>query len=349
MNQSKIVLKLIMLFALFALVGCAAPDVKIFHSPIVARSNETVTFTAYLLDDGYGPADVEILVNATVVKTCQGLTSGDTCVYVGGPYSAYDQTTVSYLAKAIDSDNHSDARGYYYFGITDTNYDWDKPYIPARTTGNSSSKFALLFHMASDYTSFGSFVDDVEDKIYDVYAEQDLIELVNNIDDFNFYIYRKTAASANNCGSPHADTSTDVTFRDADAILHIADFGDCANMGTTPPKFSAEGGNTKAFLHESGHGVFGLADEYDGAPGCNTYYFEPANSPNIWDEENDCRQEQTDKGRDPDNCREFTTCQGGWWGIHAAGVNTVMKRGMVGDPWGIEGREHVLWWFTQSH
>jgi hypothetical protein len=320
--------------------------VKIFHSPVIARSDESVTFTAYLLDDGEGPVEVEILVNASPVKTCPNLSSGDTCVYTGGPYTAYEGTTVSYLAKATDSGNHTDSQGYYYFGVTETDYAWSLPYIPARTTGSSTSKFALLFHSASDYTSFGDFVDDVEDKIYDVFADQDVIEWVNNFDDFNFYVYTKTAASTNNCGSPHADVSTDVTFRDADAILHVADFGDCTSMGTTPPKFTAEGGNTKAFLHECGHGVFGLADEYDG---CNTYYFQPPNHPNIWDLETDCRQEQTDKGRDPDECWKFTACQGGWWGIHGAGDNTVMQRGLVGDPWGIEGREHVLWWFSQSH
>lgn len=350
MNLSRRYLFVVFIIAALLLSGCVPrPSVKITHSPVVAKSNETVTFTAELLDDGDGPADVQILVNATAVKTCTGLTSGSTCVFTGGPYTAYEDTTVSYLANATASDGATDSEGYYYFAVTDSNYDWSKNYIPARTNGTSTGKFELLFHPASDYGSFGAFVDDVEDKMYDVLGEQDLIESVNNFDDFNFYIYRKTAASTNNCGAPHNDADTDFPQRNADVILHVANFGDCTIMGGSPPHFTAEGGNTKAFLHECGHGVFGLADEYDGAPSCSTYYFEPANTPNIWDIEADCRAEQTSKGRDPDDCWKFTSCQGGWWGIHALNDGNVMQIGMVNDPWGIESREHVLWWFGQSH
>ena len=366
MDRSRIDLKILFLLSVLILASCGGPedppvvlpppdveislDVEIFHSPVIAKSNENVTFTAYVLDAGVGSVEVQIKVNDVVVETCSNLSTFDTCVYTGGPYSAYEGTTVSYLATVTDSDNNMYSRGYYYFGVTDANYNWSKADIPARHVGDSSSStsnFDLLFHSSDDYSVFGDFVDDVEDKMYDIYAEQDVIENVNNFDNFNFYIYRKTATSINDCGTPHADTDTDVTERDADAILHTANITDCARRGASPPKFTAEGYNTQAFLHESGHGVFGLADEYDAAPSCYTHYFQPVNEPNIWSIEGGCRQEQTNKGRGPDNCWKFTECQGDWWGIHGATDNTVMQRGMVGDPWGIEGREHVLWWFTQ--
>lgn len=70
-----------------------------------------MTFTAYVLDDGEGPVEVEILVNASPVKTCPNLSSGDTCVYTGGPYTAYEGTTVSYLANATDSGDLWEIRG----------------------------------------------------------------------------------------------------------------------------------------------------------------------------------------------------------------------------------------------
>lgn len=66
--------------------------------------------------------------------------------------------------------------------------------------------------------------------------------------------------------------SSDMPFRDTDAVLHEENFRDCS-IGSW---FSAEGHDTKAFLHESGHAVFNMADEYDG----NTNYFEPNNEPN---------------------------------------------------------------------
>lgn len=120
-------------------------------------------------------------------------------------------------------------------------------------------------------------------------------------------------------------------------------------MAASPPHFTAEGSNTKAFLHESGHGIFGLADEYDAGSSCYTYYFQPATEPNIWSSQADCRAEQTAKGRNPDTCWKFTACQGGWWGIQALNDGTVMQIGLVNDPWGTESREHVNWWFGQSH
>lgn len=323
------------------MAGCVArPSVQIFHSPIVARSNETVTFTATVITDGSEPVDVQILVNAALVKTCTGLSAGDTCTYVGGPYTAYEGTTVSYLANATDSEGRRDSRGYYFFGITDTSDNWSASAIPARS--KSGSNFDILFHRASDYGSFGAFLDDVEDKIVDIYAEQDIIELPANLDDLDFYVFREVAASTANCGVPHADANTDAPWRELDAILHIANFGDCTSLSNN--SFTAEGGNTKAFLHESGHGIFDLGDEYDG---CNTFYFNAADEPNIFETEAACRAEQTDKSRDPDVCRQFTACQGGWWGIHQDGDGNVMQIGNVNDPWGTEAAERVRWWFNQ--
>ncbi|RMF91651.1 MAG: hypothetical protein D6736_04810, partial [Nitrospinota bacterium] len=69
--------------------------------------------------------------------------------------------------------------------------------------------------------------------------------------------------------------------------------------------------------------------------------------PNIWSTEAGCRAEQTTKGRDPDECWEFTSRSGGWWGIQQLTDGTVMQIGNVGDPWGIEGEEHVRWYFNQ--
>ena len=158
------------------------------------------------------------------------------------------------------------------------------------------------------------------------------------MDIFNFYIYSKEAQAAN-CGTPDSDIDADMPWRDADAVLHVGNLSDCTNLSLS--RFSAEGGNTKAFLHESGHGVFDLADEYDGT----TYYFQPFNEPNIWDLEADCRLEQTNKNRDPDDCWRFTSRQDGWWGIQSLSDGTVMQIGNVGDPWGIEAEEHVRWFF----
>ncbi len=335
------------------LSGCGEPEpvppcVEIYHSPMLATSAETVTFTATVCDEGAGSVTIEILVNATIVQTCNDLSTGDTCTYTGGPYGDYEDTTVSYLANGTDSEGTTTTKGYYYFAITDNNYDWGLNYLPIRLTGDSADKIDLVFHQAADYASFANFVSDVESKVYGVYHQQAIIGDTWNMDKFNFYVY-PNVATTDSCGTVHADANTDIPWRDIDAVLHVADFQDCTSLALRV--FTAEGGNTKAFLHESGHAVLGLADEYDASPLCYTYYFEPANEPNIFEAEAGCQAEQTAKGRPTGACREFTTCQAGdgdgWWGIHGASDNTVMQRGNPGDIWGIEGEEHVSWEFDQ--
>jgi len=327
-----------LLLAVSLLLISACDRVNIKHSPVVAKNNETVTFTATTntSSDNYR---IDILVNAALVKSC----TSSPCVYVGGPYPAYEGTTVSFRANLSKLDcsgfGCSASDGYNYFGVTDTSYNYSTPYIPARVTGTSADKEDLVLHMSTDYEDngqdFGDFIGHVYNKIYDVFGGQSIVR--DNLAAFNVYVYTKEATSGG-CGTVNSDANTDMPWRDDDGVLHWETFRDCTNGGLT--HFSAEGSNTKAFLHEAGHAVFGLGDEYCG----DTSYFQPANEPNIWDLENTCRAEQTAKSRDPNACYQFCSNQGGWWGTHTG--TTVMVNGMTGESWGIEGEERVKWFFN---
>lgn len=328
--------KMFMLLAIvMATSGCHKVAVK--HSPLIAKASESVTFTANALTGA--PFEVKIWVNGAVVQTC----TTNPCTFTGGPYPAYEDSTVSYKAtvKILGGCQLfcTDTDGWNYFAITDSNYNWSSPYIPARKTGSTSDKEDLVFHMASDYAAnsqtFGTFVSHVRNKIFDVFGAQDIVE--HHLEDFNFWVYKKEATAAG-CGTVHSDSNTDMPWRDDDAVLHWENFQDCTNPGLT--HYSAEGSNTKAFLHESGHSVFGLADEYCG----NTGYFEAADEPNIWDVNASCEAEQTAKGRDPAACQQFCANSGGWHGIQTG--TTVMTQGMVGDPWYTEAAERVRWFFS---
>ena len=338
MSQFKLT-QLLLLISILGVAACSKPDIKISHSPVVATSSEQVTFTA-TSDTDSSDFEIQILVNATIVKTC----TSSPCVYTGGPYPAYEGTTVSFLANITDndcSDNCFNTDGYNYFGITDSGYLWDgKFYAPARITGSTADKEDLMLHMSSDYTDNGedytTFLSQVGDKIYDVLYEQDIVE--DNMDKMNVWVSLFPAESAD-CGTVSWIANLFLPPRDDDGVLHWENFQDCTNAGLS--HFSAEGSNTKAFLHEAGHAVFGLGDEYCGPTG----YFEPAVEPNIWATETSCRAEQSAKGRDPDECYEFCNLSGGWWGIHQG--TTVMVNGMVGDPWYTEAEEHVNWFFNQ--
>jgi len=328
------------------------------HSPIVATDTDEITVTAEV-DTDAGDYFVFLFVDGSLRESCD---TTPTCSVTVGPLSAsepggsgdpvigrpieYEAIVLPYnytgctLSPCYVSDvNIMAITGPdYLYGTTTSFPQLSRPVIPALLQAQTHDAIDVVFHQASDYDPddmVDTFLAHVEDKIYDIYLEKELI--AENFELMNFYVYTKVA-EAGGCGTLDPDIATDATYRDVDAVLHLVDLRDCANGS----RFSAEGGPTKAFLHESGHAVFGLADEYDGT----TNYFEPAVEPNIWAEESDCRAEQTANGRAPGDCSRFTTRQGGWWKSHA--VQTVMRMGFMSDPWGAEGEERVEWVFSQQ-
>lgn len=324
--------------------GCSTA-VQVTHSPLVARSTDKITFTAKAITSTTPDSmQIQVLVNAVLVKTC----TSSPCVFTGGPYPERKDGMVSYAANINatyktqkDTYKQSDVDGYYFTGITDGSYNWNKSNVLyARYKGATSDYEDFVFHMADDYAAngqtFNDFINHATDKVQDVFGDQEIIDV--NLDKFNFWVYKKTGDEAG-CGTVHSDADTDMPWRDDDVVLHAANFQDCTNVGLS--HFSAEGTNTKAFLHESGHAVFGLGDEYDGP---TNYSVVQSPEPNIFDTEAQCRSEQTTKGRDPDECFEFTTRDGGWWGIHQG--TTVMINGMVHDDWYTEAAERVRWYFS---
>ena len=166
-----------------------------------------------------------------------------------------------------------------------------------------------------------------------------------NMDNFNFY-YSSEEGEADSAGTPPSGFWTDCSFVDSLVVLHTSDFTDW----TSGNHFSAEGYNTKAFLHESGHGIFGLVDEYDDmGRGCITSYSEPDTRPNIWATEDSCRDYAEDRGGtgdwDPDLCNKFTECQGDWWKLDAYDI---MVRGLVEDGFGVACTRRINWVFDET-
>lgn len=353
----RALLTLFMPVSLLALASCDGPnttttvtraEVEARHSPIIATDSETVTVTAEA-DTDATEFWTFIFIDGTLEEICDSQTS---CSVTVGPLSSTPPggtgtgRPVNYHAIVLpikyddcdlDPCNNEDRNT---FAVTGNNYQYDPNsgnYIPALDQSPSPDAVDIVFHMAGDYTSGSdltqAFVRDVEDKIYDEYGAQSIIE--DQMQNFNFWIYTKKA-SRDNCGKPDSSVSSNMAFRDADAVLHEETFRDCS-IGS---RFSAEGHDTKAFLHESGHGVFNMADEYDG----DTSYFEPANEPNIFKTNSNCTSEQTSEGRPTSACSQFTTRQDGWYKIHTG--STIMSWGTTGQPWGTEGVEHMNWFFN---
>jgi probable HAF family extracellular repeat protein len=158
--------------------------------------------------------------------------------------------------------------------------------------------------------------DDTVSLIQNSYYANDLISAWGNIGKINFWYLRKFAEFSPANGAPDCpeccDRSAppgwqdDCPQADQAAIVHIASCRDFSRGSV----FSAENTSVGTFLHESGHGVFDVADEYDDGPACTTHYFRSDPYPNIFRTEYGCRQ---NTAHPDDECHEFTDCQLGWW------------------------------------
>jgi len=204
--------------------------------------------------------------------------------------------------------------------------------VPDRTIGNSDERIDLVFVPDEDYDGdMEAFLDDVARKIDDRLGG--VAPVTNNLDMFNFYytelegdVTSTNGNSADNCGreSSLPDNFLSMCPADAVVVLHTSSFGDCkSNIGDVvifsaegPEKYESKG----SFIHEGGHGLFGLKDEYDSrrefADGeCRTNYTGGGQPSNIWATETECSDDAQSQEWAEDYCYEFTNCQNGWWKI----------------------------------
>lgn len=189
--------------------------------------------------------------------------------------------------------------------------------VPTRDIGSHDDRFDLIFVPEEDYgapadidTWLPTFISDIQSRINRLNGAA---PVTGNLDSFNFYYSRVQGDIARPNLNLPADITRVVPWADAYAILHTTTFSDWTLMGP-PVKFGGEGAVNRSFIHEGGHALFGLADEYDDAPGCPTARFEPSPDPNIWDDEADCRADVTGEGwGNPDDCFMVTTCTTDWW------------------------------------
>lgn len=185
--------------------------------------------------------------------------------------------------------------------------------IPLKINGNKENKIDLVFIPEKDYEgNISLFLEHVRWKMNNL-SEADTIR--DNMGDFNFYYSREEGniilgAFINLPG--YFNFYKKCPFTDSIAVLHTGELDDFT-ASVSGNKYTAEGYYTKAFLHETGHGVFGLADQYDDSS-CRTSYFQSEEYPNVWGSRQGCEQDATITGKwSNSDCNKFTDCQGGWW------------------------------------
>ncbi len=330
-----------------SLLGIACkPRAQVRTSPLNPAASQPVAFTVNASDSD-GVAQIKIWVNDALVTTCNNT---DTCTYTGGPYAAQDQGLVTYRATAKDTKGYVKQVGPYQFAV---GRPWNnQTWVPVRTSSLSSSQaidVCFGFEPGSGYNNnLHTFLADVEDKIFDRYMQTNGIK--GNERKYKFY-YTATPMDASNCGANLTNIPTFLagSHCNAFAVLHNDNMRDCS-IGNV---FTAEGYTTQAFIHESGHAIFGLSDEYEG----DTSYHLASPFPNIWPDllpspstgKLSCETDVASYGGDVTQCNEFcndpSDCGFGWWRYSTDTV--VMKRGFHTDKWGLPASKQVSWIHAQ--
>lgn len=185
---------------------------------------------------------------------------------------------------------------------------------PVRLKGQWNNGFIdIVFVPEQGYAgNLPVFENQVIDKIRNFYlklGDRCIDPLPNNYKDrFNFYRYTGDFGTSAGCsGTLPAGFWGNASFTDIGAILMpLGPFKGCTNTLGPPSRFIAShtssNGLGNLVLHESGHAIFSLVDEYCG----NTLYVQDDPEPNVWSTLNNCLNDANNEpGWTLGNCRQI--------------------------------------------
>ena len=308
--------------------------VHCIHDPLWPQPGEEVTITAVALGDNLEPRVVdEIQITQGTSMPVVDETDTPFTSYIAGPFNGTDFT---YSCIALSDD---DSNGNYDPGeVADSGYrtvavgaPQGSRAVPVIQTGPESQRQDIVLIPDNGYSGpmDSVFLQDAKNMI-DYYYMAGLV-LLDNQNKINFWIAQDTGTAGGyvppDCNlTPPTNWATDYAFSDAAAILHRKDIRDCAkdsvaNVHTIkfdenhfPIPFKPTLGFTP-FVHELGHAIYGLADEYcNTRPGadpnkpCDGGYYETSSFPNLFKQVGDC---ESARASDPDGgtkeCQSFVS------------------------------------------
>jgi hypothetical protein len=316
--------------------------VECFHEPIWPSPGDQVVITARarnITGTGFFTADrLEIYVNdREVPKTRAERVSDNTYSFVPeGDKFAY--RCVAHHPRGEDHRPISSGWRTSVVGYSHITQSYDD-YIPVLLNGSRNDRIDIVFHPDTRYTDAGSqwsltdFYREVGNQIsqgfFGTPRNTSTGQAVNrgiileHQDRFNFWISLK-GGEADEIGLdvclPNLDWGwlpdwiyeAEADWVDLGFIVHPNQARDCsytiADYFSVTKIATAEAGNYTVALHETGHGIFGLSDEYwptydvDGSINNPNLYFMNPPYPNIYDSWQTCRNEASLVGNDPDTC-----------------------------------------------
>jgi len=280
-------------------LAIAGPQVFIMHSPLQPDSLQQVTYTATASD----PQGIKSIVISAEIrefkKNSQGqkiseylsttdykvctfappYQTNETCEVSKGPYS--NGSHIGYRVTATSANGEISTEGYIYFAGGD--FPWPEDPIPIYVRGNQTEKIDLVFIPDKDYgETYGEtnwknyFKVDVKDLLQKSFLSERLCaqKIRSRREMWNFYITYEQGEVLSTCYQVKPPNwATLRATVNSGFIVHTKDLRDCSGIGEGST-FSAEPikPETDQYhelsltvpIHELGHSVFSLADEYPG-------------------------------------------------------------------------------------
>ena len=298
----------IVLIATLFSVACSNATIIARHRPMHPTNSQAVTFEVsvttgdratlsyerYALSTGAGGTHVQTLVEAeTEVKSCNPAGSSTTFTCTHTMPSAFPANSlITYTARAWDADGVSTAE-IYSFAAGD--YPWPDDPIPIRLKGDTASKLDAVFIPDTDIT-LASFRDQLDD-VLELYFRYTEIRTWRGL--HNFYYSSRQGNYEESCNFTNPSNMANLlAVADTVAILHSTNLRDCRS-GT---RMSSEIDYDKTLIHETGHALFGLIDEYC----CDTSYSSQPCMKNLYASLASCQSDAPNVGLPASNCTQLT-------------------------------------------
>jgi hypothetical protein len=185
---------------------------------------------------------------------------------------------------------------------------------PFRIRGTPGNKIDVIFVPNRTYNGNRAvFLADVRTVITTAYLRSDPIRM--NVAKFNFYTYADEASVYTYGSSPSFTAPAGgctvfddaTTFADSISVMHPNDLRDWSGSGCSRRVFTSEPVSYRTFVHESGHSLFGLQDEYC----CDSHYGTNPPDPNIFPSASSCHDYADDNGMARADCVNFCPAYSG--------------------------------------
>ncbi len=183
---------------------------------------------------------------------------------------------------------------------------WSNYAIPIYGHGKPENRIDICFVPDEDYNQdWSSFIADMEELVYDGFFLNEMFKDYHV--NWRFYYTRNEGNAEDYPSEPDLPFKESiVTDINVFAILHSTDFRD-ARWGDV---FTTEPDNIGTALHETGHAVFDLADEYSGDGG----YWELTEYSNLYETSQGCQlHNQNQNWSENDYCTEVTASYRKWY------------------------------------